>query len=361
MAEENIKNKKTSAAAGSEAVKNRAHSSGERSVRTGTAGSAAAKESADKSGASVQDGADKAKRVKSAEQISRNRYRKMVSYAFSFVLSLFMMLITICLVALTSLFSENFFYGIINDDYYEAVLSDVITEAEDYTIPAEFDISVLDNVFTLTDVKRDVNGHVTAAFRGYNFTPNLETENSQLYANVAAYIAKSNIKMEDDEDTVIAAYVQEIDKIYLQRVRIPGINLIKVAREKVKGVVTIALILLFAVSMVLGVVLLKLYRHPHKGLRYVAYASGGCTLMAFVVPFMLYLSKVYAHVQVTPEYFYHFVSNYLKQIIVSFMEASLIWLLITMACGVYIYLSKNGKLSGKLEKRIRKKLMTSRR
>ena len=143
--------------------------------------------------------------------------------------------------------------------------------------------------------------------------------------------------------------------------RIPGINLIKVVREKAKGAVTFALILLFALSAVLFVVLLKLYRYPHKGLRYVAYASGGCSLMSFVVPFILYLSKVYAHVQASPEYFYNFVTNYLMQILFSFMYAALLWLIFTVACVVLVYLSKNGKLNGKLEKKIRKKLMTSRR
>lgn len=296
-----------------------------------------------------------------AEKAARNRYRKIISYTFSFILSLFLLLGTVCVVALTCLFSEGFFFSVINDDYYAAVLSDVITEAEDYTIPAEFDVSVLDGVFTVADVKHDVNGHVTAAFRGYSYTPDMETENNKLYANVAAYIAESGVKVEGDADTVIAAYIVEIDKIYLERVRLPGINLIKVAREKIKGVVTFALIVLFALSLILIVVLLKLYRYPHKGLRYVSYAAGGCTLMSFVLPFILYLSKVYAHVQVSPEYFYHFVTNYLRQILFSFMQAALIWLVLNIVCIVFIYLSKNGMLNGKIEKKIKKKLMSSRR
>lgn len=291
---------------------------------------------------------------KSAEQISRNRYRKIVSYTFSFILSLFMLLATICFVSLTSLFSESFFNNVITNDYYESVLSEIITEAEDYTIPAEFDIAVLDGVFTLSDVKRDVNGHVTAAFRGYNYTPDMQTENDKLYANVSAYISESGVPMgeEEDENTVIAAYVQEIDSIYLDKVRIPGINLIKVAREKVKNIVTFALIVLFASSLALFVVLMRLYRYPHKGLRYIAYAAGGCTLMSFVLPFILYLSKVYAHVQVSPEYFYHFVTNYLKQILFSFMQASFIWLVLTIACAVLIYLLKNDIIGNKSKKKM---------
>lgn len=354
MAEESTKKKETAAA---DSSKGTGSSSAKKSSSAKSSSSAKDSTSAKSSVTAESDSSDQSRHSdsashhhhsgKSAEEISRRRYRKIISYTFSFILSLFMLMATVCLVALTSLFSESFFYSIINSTYYESVLADVVTEAQDYTIPAEFDIAVLDDVFTVTDVKRDVNGHVTAAFRGYNYSPDLQTENEKLYANVSNYIAESGVHMEDDEDTVIAAYVQEIDKIYLERVKIPGINLIKVAREKVKGAVTFALILLFALSIALIVVLIRLYRHPHQGLRYITYAAGGCTLMSFVLPFGLYLSKVYTRVQVSPEYFYHFVTGYLKQILFSFMQASLIWLVVTITCVVLVYMLKNGMIGNK--------------
>lgn len=293
---------------------------------------------------------------KNSERNVSERYRMIVSYTLSFVLSLFMLLGTVCLIALTSLFSESFFCSVIKDDYYNSVLSEITTASEDYTIPAEFDISVLNDVFTVADVKRDVNGYVMAAFRGYNYKPDMQSQNNRLYANVSNFVAESNMKIEGDEESVISAYVDEIDKIYLSKVTIPGIDLIKAAREKIKGFVTAALILLFAFSLILCVVLIRLYRYPHQGTRFIAYSAGGCGLMSFVLPFSLYLSKVYAHIQVSPEYFYNFLTSYLKHILFGFMQASLFWIIFTIACGVFVYLSKNGMLGGRLQNKIMRKL-----
>lgn len=296
---------------------------------------------------------------KNAADKSRENYRKGISYVFSFILSMFLLLGTVCFAALNSLFSESFFCSVIQNDYYEAVLTEIVTEAEDYTIPVGLELSVLDGVFTIDDVKRDVNGHVTAAFRGYEFRPNLESENARLYANVAAYLEEGHVAVEGETEEVIQAYIEDINDIYLDKVPMPGMALIKAAREKVKGVVTAALIVLFALSFILAVVLLRLYRYPHQGMRFISYAAGGCALMCFVLPFWLYLSKVYAHVLVTPQYFYIFVSGYLRCVLESFMKTALIWLFITVGCMVYIYLSKNGLLSGKVGEKISKKIFST--
>lgn len=290
---------------------------------------------------------------------SREAYRKGISYVFSFILSVFLLLGTVCLTALNSLFSESFFCSVIQDDYYQAVLNQVVTEAEDYTIPVGLDLSVLDGVFAVDDVKRDVNGHVTAAFRGYEFRPNVESENARLYANVAAYLEEGHVAVEGETEDVIQAYIEDIDSIYLDEVPMPGIALIKAAREKVRGAVTAALIILFALSFILAVVLLRLYRYPHQGMRFITYAFGGCALMCFALPFGLYLSKVYEHVLATPEYFYIFVSGYLRCLLESFMKTAALWLIITVGCMVYIYLSKNGMLRGKIGEKISKKISRS--
>lgn len=292
---------------------------------------------------------------------ARERTRTVISYLFSFILSMFLLLMTVCLASLNILFSEGFFCRVIGDEYYQSVLSEIVTQAEDYTLPVGFDVSVLDGVFTIDDVRHDVNGHITAAYRGYQYTPDMETENNRLYANISASLEEDHVDMEGDVKDIIDAYVKDIDGIYLGEVPMPGIALIKAAREKVKGIVSTAAIVLFVLSLALSVVLVKLYKYPHHGLQYVTYAAGGCTLMSFGVPFYLWMTRVYARVFVTPEYFYVFVSEYLKQVLESFMRISLLWLLITVACGVYIYLSRNGWFEKKGKGRWQKKLQALRR
>lgn len=295
-------------------------------------------------------------KVLSKAEATREKYRMVISYVLSFILALFFTLFTVCLTAMNCLFSEGFFCDVMQEDYYRAVLNEIVTEAEDYTIPVGLDMSVLEGVFTIDDVKRDINGNVTAAFRGYDYQPDLTEANVRLYANAAADIAENRVIVEGSMENVINAYIADIDEFYLDKVKIPGMSLIEYARKYVKSGVTAALIILFVLSFVLTATLIRLYHYPHQGMRFVVYATGGCAIMMFVVPFHLYLSKAYAHVFVTPEYFYVFVSNYFKQILLSLMKASLLWLLVTIVCAVLIYLSKHGYLEGRLTRKIRKKL-----
>lgn len=287
---------------------------------------------------------------------TREKYRMVISYVLSFILALFLTLFTVCLTTMNCLFSEGFFCDVMQEDYYRAVLNEIVTEAEDYTIPVGLDMSVLEGVFTINDVRRDINGNITAAFRGYDYQPNLEEANVRLYANAAADITENKVLVEGSMEDVINAYIADIDEFYLDKVQIPGMSLIEYARKYVKSGVTAALIILFVLSFALTATLIKLYHYPHQGMRFVVYATGGCAIMMFVVPFHLYLSKVYAHVLVTPEYFYVFVSNYFKQILLSLMKASLLWLLVTVGCVILIYLSKHGYLEGRLTRKIQKKM-----
>ena len=287
---------------------------------------------------------------------SREKYRMVISYLFSFILALFLTLFSVCLTAMNCLFSEGFFCSVMREDYYQAVLNEIVTEAEDYTIPVGLDMSVLEGVFTINDVRRDINGNITAAFRGYEYQPDLKEANVRLYANAAADIAEHNVAVEGSVEDVINTYVGEIDEFYLDKVTVPGMTLIEYARRNVKSGVTAVLIVLFVLSFVLILTLIRLYHYPHQGLRFVAYAAGGCALMMFAVPFKLYLDKVYAHILVSPEYFYVFVSNYVRQILLSLMKASLLWFILTIGCVILIYLSKHGYLEGRLTRKIQKKL-----
>lgn len=271
-------------------------------------------------------------------------YRKAVSFVFSFFLSLVLLLGTFCFVAWTGLFSQSHFFRVLGNGYYNAVLNDLVTAAEDYTLPAEFDLSVLNGVFTREQVERDVNGYISAAFEGRNYVPNNRAAYSRLHDNVARFIEESGMEVQSsDEDTrldvdgddsaasddpveiMIASYIDEIDKIYNGKVRMPGLDLIITIQGKVKRVLIAAMLVIAAFTVFIGFLLIRLHRDPYVGLRYVAYASGGVGLMAFIVPFAMYRSEFYYGIHVSPEYFYNFVTSYVQNILMCFLQASLFW------------------------------------
>lgn len=281
---------------------------------------------------------------RSPRSVSAADYRKAVSFVFSFFLSLVLLLGTFCFVVWTGLFSESHFFRVLGNGYYNAVLNDLVTAAEDYTLPAEYDLSVLDGVFTREQVERDVNGYISAAFEGREYVPDNRAAYSRLHDNVARFIEKSGMEVQaSEEDTrpdmdgdvsaasddpveiMIASYIDEIDKIYNGKVRMPGLDLIITIQGKVKRVLIAAMLVVAAFTVFLGFLLIRLHREPYEGLRYVAYASGGVGLMSFIVPFAMYRSEFYYGIHVSPEYFYNFVTSYVQNILMCFLQAALFW------------------------------------
>lgn len=272
-----------------------------------------------------------------ASKLSESKYRKTVSYVLSFILSLLLVLFTLCIVAQVSLFSESTFIGLLGNDYYQGVYDQIVSAAEDTTIPTGIDISVIDGVFTLEEVKKDVNGYISAAFNGEDYTPDTEASDNRLYINVSEFLDNHDVTLLTDKKETINDYIAEVNAEYAEYARMPGLSLILRLRTKYQKIITISGVILLALSVIIGAIIIKLYRHPHRGMRYLAYASGGAALMSLCVPLWLLISRAYKGLNLSPQYFYDFILSYITNALVICIVAAAIWLLITVGIALAIH------------------------
>ena len=75
---------------------------------------------------------------------------------------------------------------------------------------------------------------------------------------------------------------------------------------------------------------------PHRGLRYVAYASGGAALILFIGPFLLYQSKIYTKLNLTSHLLYYIANVLIEKTIMAFLISAGVMLVITIACIIMI-------------------------
>ncbi len=230
----------------------------------------------------------------------------MISYIFSFFLSLFLTMLAVLLVARIGLFSEFGFTHLFDEEYYEYVLDYANGKVVYYTYPTGIAPSAADGVITLEDVKRDVKGSVKAAFDGSEYAPDLSDFENRLRTNVTSFFLENGLEVTSETEEIISTYISEIEDIYLKAVKLPGVDSIAKVRSQYLGYVTMALVFVAVMALVLMVSIHGLHHFPHRAYRYIAYATGGASLMCLVVPLGIFLSGVYRGLKLKPQHFYHF-------------------------------------------------------
>lgn len=270
----------------------------------------------------------------------KNTARTVVSFIFSFFLSLLLLVGTAFVLVRVGAFEHRSFRSMMDDDYYRAVLDNFVAQAEDYTLPTNIDTSVLKDVFMLDEAKRDINGFVKNAFAGLEYVPNTEAAEQRLRENLHRFFNENEVELGDDKEAVCEEYIKEIFELYAKKMRMPGIEVILRVRTKYVKLVNIAIIVSFALAAVLAFVLIRLHRGTREGLRYVSYSTLAAALMAFAAPAWVYFTGRYRALNLAPEYFYRFVTGYLKHMLELCFFTAGIWALVTLCIFVIMGLAR---------------------
>lgn len=272
---------------------------------------------------------------------SQRTIRSFVSLIFAFLLSLLFLAGTLLIVIQLGFVDRDRFIGNLDDTYYQYVYDEIYDRAYDYTLPTGLDTTVLDDVFSLEDVKRDVYGYAAAALDGREFEPPLEEMEDRMTKAVEAFLEERNVTVDQETLGTIDLYVTEIVTIYKAEIQMPAMNVFTRIRSIFSQYLMAGILCLIAVALLLSILIVKVHHYPHHGIRYLAYAMGGTALMTFVGPWLLYQSRAYTKLRLSPEYFYYFIIRTLEQMLRLCFAASAIWLILMFLTILIVVLKRN--------------------
>lgn len=268
--------------------------------------------------------------------------RASVSFLFSFLMSLI-------LIAGTALFIVRFEFmegrsidAFLGETYYKAVHRDLITAAEDYTLPTGIATNVLENVYLYEDVAKDVRGYIVSAFEGKEYEPDLTGSSGRLRDNLAVFFDTEDVETDGEIADICESYIENIEGIYKQKTRMPGLDIIINLKTKYGIIMILGLVLIVLLTAGLSLFLLKLNRPAYRGVEYLAYASGAAAFMSFLAPAILFFTGQYEKLNLSPEYFYSFVVGFIRHLLISCFAAAGIWLAVTGVLIVIWVLLKRG-------------------
>lgn len=287
-----------------------------------------------------------------------NTLHTVLSFLFSFLLSVTLLLIsTVCVVRST--LSEGYTKSCLSSGYYTGLKENVEESAEDYTLPTGIDPSVTENIFDVDSIKNDMESYITGTFKIRQYNIDTSSQEALLRENVIRFLEsegaptepvnpeESDIELDEEsvsaynnavEETNLAVdeYVKEIMSIYQKRIKLPGLDYIVKIGNEYNKYFPFLLVISILLSLLFGFICIKIHRLPHRGLRYMVYAFGGGFLMTFLAPFVVFASRIYNRLNVDPPYFRDFMAAYIKGALAQFMIVSQIWLLVAIVLLVIV-------------------------
>ena len=275
---------------------------------------------------------------KEGQHLSNEKTRQFVSILFSFLLSILLVLLSI-LVILRIAASESSIQKIANDKtYHGIILGDIQNSAHDYTLPTGIDPAVLEDVFEETEVSRDVKIAISNAFAGIVDT---EPDTSELEKRIKAKVTEfyendSEQLVNVDMDSVVQAYARDIAEIYTNGVKIIGIEYVYKASTFLSRYAPVAIMLVALLCGVLAMMCVRMHHYPHRGLRYVAYATGSAALSVFAGPFALYVSRIYTKLNISYHSLYYIVTAFISHVLFLFFFAAAALVLLTVLVIILI-------------------------
>jgi flagellar biosynthesis protein FliQ len=265
-------------------------------------------------------------------------------FLFSFFLALCFVIFSVSVIARVVISEKSINRVIFRDSTYcELLMEEIGHRASDYTIPTGIDTKVTEQIFDINEIEKDVRESVHAAFIGSDYVPDTSALEKRVADKAYAFYEEQGEVTEETME-VIDAYASDIASLYSQSLKIVGLNYICQANKTYSKFFPAFLVLFIIALYFLGWMCMKLQDFPHRGLRYISYASGGAALLLFIAPYLLYQSKIYERINIVHYPLYYLATNYIKDSLFLFFIASAAMLVLTVLLIVIIAIMKK-KLS----------------
>ena len=143
--------------------------------------------------------------------------KKVINFLLSFITSLLLAIVVLLLIIKWTVYNANFLKNTLDkNNYYELLMEDIDEEIMDYNTSSGIPNDVLKGLYTIDDIKSDVNNFIDNYYLGKSVTINNESIMQKLKENIDNYLLEHDVSITSDDN--IDSYISEIGKIYTQKI-----------------------------------------------------------------------------------------------------------------------------------------------
>ncbi len=264
------------------------------------------------------------------------RIKIIASYVLLFIESVLLFIVTSLLIAKFTVFDVNYIKNSLEkNNYYKELYDEIITEMSYYTNQSGFEDSILDNTFTLGEVKYETNKFIENTYKGKSLSIDTTKLRERLRTNIDNFINVSSFKIVDEKE--IDKFIETMTEVYQDEIELMGyaskgarfITKLNSMSNKLIIVLSVAIILLVLVNS-------KILKR--KDFSVILYTAG------FILIFVNYYIK--NNIDINNIFVYsNLVSKIAKNIINNVLNTFIIISVVYIVLGIIIGLFKKIKKS----------------
>ena len=262
-----------------------------------------------------------------------HKYRNMMKHIAGLVFSF---LLTLCIASFLLLLGCKI--GVFNDaiilkqlektEYYENVRQAIYDNSVELLLPSGLPDTVLDGVINEEQVRYDSESTVHMGLKGEGYLPDMAQLEECFASNIEKYIQENNIAVGDDTEEGMAQLLEEIKKEYRRCMKFPFISYFVKYKAVFNRIFIPALVLFVVLIALICVILIRMQRWPHRGMRYISYATLAAVLMVGSPIAALVATGVHKRINVSPKYLYDLVVGILGTDLMVFLAVACVGMMI---------------------------------
>jgi hypothetical protein len=254
--------------------------------------------------------------TKSEEQgmkISKSRGTQLISCLYAFLLTLIFVVLFLCTGVGVGVFNGRSIHRNMNESkYYEEVYRGLYTKTSQDIEAAGLPLAVLEDVITQERVYITGQNYVMATLNSEDYIVSTDRLKETLERNLNQYLRAKGAISTTELESELAQLVNSVAQDYQDAIRLPLLDYVVEYRTYFLSTIRILGPILIVLAAALCVLLLRMYRYAHRGLRFIAYAMISASVLMSVMAGYLMASRPYNKIILEPEYYQDFIRTYLR-------------------------------------------------
>lgn len=232
--------------------------------------------------------------------------------------------------------------------YYSGVVDYTTENAQAMAIPMGLAPEVFNNVFSLNETYMEGEKLTKAELQGETYTPDVSDVKERLTANIGSYLAQQNITATAEQQANITSFVNTIAEDYSANLSVPSIKYFVSLKDMFTKMIYIGILVFIVLGAFAVFLLFKLHSRRTSTYRDIAYSTLGAALMTAILPIYVLVSGIYKKINITSQYFYNFVTDYITNSLLLFIYLAIVLFIVSL---LFIILAHGRKTKKKVVRR----------
>ncbi|TAH67239.1 MAG: hypothetical protein EWM47_09310 [Anaerolineaceae bacterium] len=303
-----------------------------------------------------------------------NNIKAGLSLVFAFLLTVLLVILFISFGLGIGVFNSRSIIKSINKtNYYDKVYVDISQRTEELLLQAGLPSTLLSDIITAGRVHADGMNYIKEATskKHQAYTTDNRLSKNQAYttdnrlsknqpvitdntlsqpqntlyndikANILEHIEQIGIRQSSDLSKEITEVTDAIEYEYKSKIQMRFIEYLMSYKSEYGRLMIVMVPSLILLISVLCYMLIRVHRIIYRGIRYIVYALLASSLMTLAASLYLLLTKSYNKLMLAQDYYYQFMSEYIRLNIIVFTYIGMMGLIVAMALITLIGLMRN--------------------